>query len=118
MPVSVTMPQLGESVTEGTVTRWLKNIGDTVAMDEPLLEISTDKVDAEIPAPTAGILVEILVQEGQTVAINTIVARIETDASAAARASASRCASWRSSAASRSPPESRMPPSPTTVSRP
>ena len=59
MPVSITMPQLGESVTEGTVTRWLKNVGDTVAMDEPLLEVSTDKVDTEIPSPAAGVLLQI-----------------------------------------------------------
>jgi 2-oxoglutarate dehydrogenase E2 component (dihydrolipoamide succinyltransferase) len=56
MSVSVTMPQLGESVTEGTITRWLKNVGDTVVADEPLLEISTDKVDTEIPAPASGVL--------------------------------------------------------------
>ena len=59
MPVSVTMPQLGESVTEGTVTRWLKNVGDTIVADEPLLEVSTDKVDTEIPAPASGVLVSI-----------------------------------------------------------
>ncbi|HUR72848.1 MAG TPA: biotin/lipoyl-containing protein, partial [Sporichthya sp.] len=68
MPVSVTLPALGESVTEGTVTRWLKKEGDTVAADEPLLEISTDKVDTEIPAPAAGVLVKISVQEDETVA--------------------------------------------------
>jgi len=78
------MPQMGESIAEGTVSRWLKKVGDNVKRDEPLFEISTDKVDAEIPSPSAGILVEILIGEGQTVAIQTVVARLETDAAAAA----------------------------------
>jgi pyruvate dehydrogenase E2 component (dihydrolipoamide acetyltransferase) len=78
------MPQMGESIAEGTVSRWLKKVGDNVKRDEPLFEISTDKVDAEIPSPSAGILVEILTGEGQTVAIQTVVARLETDAAAAA----------------------------------
>ncbi|MEP6744468.1 MAG: dihydrolipoamide acetyltransferase family protein [Gemmatimonadota bacterium] len=81
--IDVPMPQMGESITEGTLSKWLKKIGEPVKRDEPIFEISTDKVDAEIPAPNAGVLVEILVQEGQTVAVNTVVARIETDASAA-----------------------------------
>ncbi|OWP22145.1 2-oxoglutarate dehydrogenase, E2 component, dihydrolipoamide succinyltransferase [Microbacterium sp. AISO3] len=72
----VVLPELGESVTEGTVTRWLKQIGDDVAVDEPLLEISTDKVDTEIPAPFAGTLVEILVQEDETVEVGSALARI------------------------------------------
>ena len=63
MPVSVTMPRLGESVTEGTVTRWLKQEGDRVEADEPLLEVSTDKVDTEIPAPASGVLARIVVRE-------------------------------------------------------
>jgi len=71
---------MGESITEGTLSKWLKKLGEPVKRDEPIFEISTDKVDAEIPAPNAGVLAEILVQEGQTVAVNTIVARIETDA--------------------------------------
>ncbi len=78
------MPQMGESIAEGTVSRWLKKVGDNVKRDEPLFEISTDKVDAEIPSPSAGVLMEILVGEGQTVAIQTVVARLETDAAAAA----------------------------------
>ena len=82
--VDVVMPQMGESIAEGTLSKWLKKLGDTVKRDEPMFEISTDKVDAEIPSPTAGVLAEILVQEGQTVAIQTVVARLETDASAAA----------------------------------
>ena len=82
--IDVIMPQMGESITEGTMSRWIKQLGDTVKRDEPIFEISTDKVDAEIPAPNAGTLVEVLVTEGQTVAVGTIVARIETEAGAAA----------------------------------
>ena len=67
MPVTVTMPQLGESVTEGTITRWLKAVGDTVTADEPLLEVSTDKVDTEIPAPASGVLLSIDAAEDDTV---------------------------------------------------
>jgi pyruvate dehydrogenase E2 component (dihydrolipoamide acetyltransferase) len=78
----IPMPQMGESITEGTITKWLKKVGDTVARDEPLFEISTDKVDAEIPSPVAGTLTEIKVQEGATVTINTIVAVIGGGAAA------------------------------------
>ena len=77
MAVDVIMPQMGESIFEGTITRWLKKPGDHVERDEPLFEISTDKVDAEIPAPSAGVLKEIKVTEGQTVPIQTVVAVIE-----------------------------------------
>jgi pyruvate dehydrogenase E2 component (dihydrolipoamide acetyltransferase) len=76
MATDVIMPQMGESIAEGTITKWLKKAGDTVKRDEPIFEISTDKVDAEIPSPVAGTLLEIKVQEGQTVPINTVVARI------------------------------------------
>jgi len=76
MPTNVIMPQMGESIAEGTLTKWLKKAGDAVKRDEPLFEISTDKVDAEIPAPASGTLLEILVPEGQTVPINTVVARL------------------------------------------
>jgi pyruvate dehydrogenase E2 component (dihydrolipoamide acetyltransferase) len=79
MPTDVVMPQMGESITEGTLTKWLKKPGDTVARDEPLFEISTDKVDAEIPSPTAGTLGEIKVQEGSTVTINTVVCTINEE---------------------------------------
>src|SRR5207248_1312053 len=72
----VKMPQMGESIFEGTVTKWLKKQGDKVQRDEPLFEISTDKIDTEIPSPASGVLQEILVKEGQTVQINTIVAVI------------------------------------------
>ncbi len=81
--IEVVMPQMGESIAEGTLSRWLKKVGDPVKRDEPMFEISTDKVDAEIPAPGAGTLAEILVQEGETVAVQTVVARIETEAGAA-----------------------------------
>jgi 2-oxoglutarate dehydrogenase E2 component (dihydrolipoamide succinyltransferase) len=76
MPTEVIMPQMGESLSEGTVTKWLKKVGDRVSRDEPLLEISTDKVDTEVPAPVTGVLEKILVQEGETVAINTAIAII------------------------------------------
>jgi 2-oxoglutarate dehydrogenase E2 component (dihydrolipoamide succinyltransferase) len=93
--IDVVMPQMGESIAEGTLSKWLKKVGDAVKRDEPLFEISTDKVDAEIPAPNAGVLAEIVVAEGETVAVQTIVARIETEkgagvgAGAAAKAGAS-----------------------------
>ncbi len=80
--IDVIMPQMGESIAEGTISTWMKKVGDTVKRDEPIFEISTDKVDAEIPSPGEGVLAEILVQEGDTVEVNTVVARIETDASA------------------------------------
>ena len=76
MPVSVTMPQLGESVTEGTVTRWLKKEGEHVEADEPLLEVSTDKVDTEIPSPSAGVLSSITVAEDETVEVGAELAVI------------------------------------------
>ncbi len=76
MATEVIMPQMGESIFEGTITKWLKKVGDSVNKDEPLFEISTDKVDAEIPSPTAGVLTEIKVQEGATVQINTVVALV------------------------------------------
>lgn len=81
--IEVPMPQMGESIAEGTVSRWLKQLGESVERDEPILEISTDKVDAEIPAPQSGTLVEIVVEEGATVEVGTIVAYIDTEAGAA-----------------------------------
>jgi 2-oxoglutarate dehydrogenase E2 component (dihydrolipoamide succinyltransferase) len=86
--IDVIMPQMGESIVEGTISRWMKKVGDPIKRDEPIFEISTDKVDAEIPAPSAGTLAEILVQEGQTVAVQAIVARIETEVGAVAPAPA------------------------------
>ncbi|MCH2474413.1 MAG: 2-oxo acid dehydrogenase subunit E2 [Gemmatimonadetes bacterium] len=77
--IEVPMPQMGESIAEGTVSKWLKQVGDTVERDEPILEISTDKVDAEIPAPSAGILVEVGVEEGETVEVGTVLALIDPE---------------------------------------
>jgi len=84
--IEVPMPQMGESIAEGTVSRWLKQLGEYVERDQPILEISTDKVDAEIPAPQSGTLVEVVVAEGQTVEVGTIVAYIDTEGSASAAA--------------------------------
>ncbi|HXF26508.1 MAG TPA: 2-oxoglutarate dehydrogenase, E2 component, dihydrolipoamide succinyltransferase [Bryobacteraceae bacterium] len=86
--IDVVMPQMGESIVEGTLTKWLKKAGDRVERDEPLFEISTDKVDTEIPAPSAGVLSEVLVEEGKTVAISTVVAKIDESGSGAAAPSA------------------------------
>jgi pyruvate dehydrogenase E2 component (dihydrolipoamide acetyltransferase) len=88
MSEEVKMPQMGESIAEGTIVKWLKKVGDSVKRDEPLFEISTDKVDAEIPAPTSGVLSEIMVQEGETVAVNTVVAVINGGGSAKPAAAA------------------------------
>src|SRR5712692_10339152 len=76
MATEVVMPQMGESIAEGTIVRWIKKVGDTVDRDEPLFEISTDKVDAEIPSPAAGVVSEIRVKEGETVPVNSVVAVI------------------------------------------
>src|SRR5437868_5450686 len=77
MSTEVVMPQMGESIAEGTITRWLKKVGDHVERDEPLFEISTDKVDAEIPSPAAGVLTEIKFKEGETVEVNKVVAVLD-----------------------------------------
>jgi 2-oxoglutarate dehydrogenase E2 component (dihydrolipoamide succinyltransferase) len=87
--VDIIMPQMGESIAEGTLSKWLKKVGDEVKRDEPIFEISTDKVDAEIPSSSAGVIAEILVKEGETVAIQTVVARLETEKGAALPAAAS-----------------------------
>ncbi|MFN8574567.1 MAG: dihydrolipoamide acetyltransferase family protein [Gemmatimonadaceae bacterium] len=105
--IDVVMPQMGESIAEGTLSKWLKKVGDAVKRDEPIFEISTDKVDAEIPAPNSGILVEVLVTEGQTVPVQALVARIETDAAAAAAAPAP---SAPSAAPAAAPPTPASPP--------
>src|SRR2546428_6134803 len=84
MATQVVMPQMGESIAEGTVVRWIKKIGDKVDRDEPLFEISTDKVDAEIPSPVAGVLTEIRVNAGETVSVNSVVAVIGQTGEAAA----------------------------------
>ena len=76
MAYSVEMPELGESVTEGTVTQWLKKVGDKVSVDEPLLEVSTDKVDTEIPSPVSGVLLKIIAEEDDTVDVGAVIAEI------------------------------------------
>jgi pyruvate dehydrogenase E2 component (dihydrolipoamide acetyltransferase) len=88
MPTDVIMPQMGESIVEGTITKWLKKVGDSVDKDEPLFEISTDKVDAEVPSPLAGVLAEIKFPEGTTVGINTVVAVLSEDGSSVAKPAA------------------------------
>jgi 2-oxoglutarate dehydrogenase E2 component (dihydrolipoamide succinyltransferase) len=105
--VDILMPQMGESIAEGTLSKWLKKVGDPVKRDEPLFEISTDKVDAEIPAPAAGVLAEIKVQEGQTVPVQTVVGALETEAGAAAPAPAKP-----------EPPKAAAPPPPQPASPP
>src|SRR5919206_1153053 len=77
MATEVVMPQMGESIAEGTITKWLKQVGDHVERDEPLFEISTDKVDAEIPSPASGTLTEVRFKEGETVEVNTVVAVLD-----------------------------------------
>jgi pyruvate dehydrogenase E2 component (dihydrolipoamide acetyltransferase) len=124
--VDVVMPQMGESIAEGTLSRWLKKVGDTVKRDEPIFEISTDKVDAEIPAASNGVLAEILVKEGETVPVQTVVARLETDAAAAASVSAAAPAPVAASAApaksaagaAGGPPRSQSTPPPAVPSHP
>ena len=81
--IEIAMPQMGESIAEGTVSKWLKQVGDPVERDEPILEISTDKVDAEIPSPESGTLVEVRIQEGETIEVGAVVAYIDTEAGAA-----------------------------------
>jgi pyruvate dehydrogenase E2 component (dihydrolipoamide acetyltransferase) len=88
MAVDIVMPQMGESIFEGTITKWLKKPGDKVERDEPLFEISTDKVDAEIPSPSAGVLKEIKVGEGKTVPIQTVVGVIDADGAGVAKSAA------------------------------
>jgi pyruvate dehydrogenase E2 component (dihydrolipoamide acetyltransferase) len=106
----VVMPQMGESIVEGTLTKWLKKSGDKVERDEPLFEISTDKVDTEIPSPAAGVLADILVQEGETVQVNAVVARINEGGDAAAPAAPA--AEAPAAPAPPAPPSSAPPPAP------
>src|SRR6266704_307339 len=113
--VDVLMPQMGESIAEGTLSKWLKKLGDEVKRDEPLFEISTDKVDAEIPAPTAGVLAEIKVQEGQTVPVQTLVAGIETDKGSAAAAPPSAAAQRAPAASGGAAPAAAPPAKPAPV---
>jgi pyruvate dehydrogenase E2 component (dihydrolipoamide acetyltransferase) len=113
--IDVVMPQMGESIVEGTLTKWLKKAGDHVERDEPLFEISTDKVDTEIPSPVAGTLQEILVEEGKTVGINTVVGRI---ADGAASAPAAPAASAQPAAAPPPSPAAPQAPAPAPVPTP
>ena len=122
MAADVVMPQMGESIFEGTITKWLKKPGDKVERDEPLFEISTDKVDAEIPSPSAGVLKEIKIKEGQTVPINTVVATIDAAGAAASAPSAApapapvpaKAEAAKPAAVSAPPPAARPTPSPVT----
>ena len=107
--IDVVMPQMGESIAEGTLSKWLKKVGDSVKRDEPMFEISTDKVDAEIPAPASGVIAEILVKEGQTVPVDTLVARLETDVNAAVAAPAAPTAVPATASAPAAPAESAAP---------
>src|SRR5262249_28206298 len=109
MPTDVLMPQMGESIFEGTITKWLKKPGEKVQRDEPLFEISTDKVDAEIPAPTAGVLKEIKVKEGATVQVNTVVGVIDADGGGAA-ASLAPPAQTKAAPQADGAPEAQQPP--------
>src|SRR5712664_3794909 len=111
----VVMPQMGESIVEGTLTKWLKKPGEKVERDEPLFEISTDKVDAEIPSPSAGVLKEIKVKEGQTVPINTVVATID---GASGTAATSAPAVTPAPAAKPEPPKPAAAPAPAPAARP
>src|SRR5215813_8427289 len=86
MSTEVVMPQMGETIAEGTITKWLKKVGERVERDEPLFEISTDKVDAEIPSPAAGVLTEVLFKEGDTVEVNSVVAVLDGDSGQVATA--------------------------------
>ena len=104
MATDIIMPQMGESIAEGTITKWLKKVGDPVKRDEPIFEISTDKVDAEIPSPVAGTLVEIKVAEGETVPINTVVGSIGDAAEAVAPGAAAQKPAEAAPAAPVAPP--------------
>ena len=105
MRVDVVMPQMGESIAEGTITRWLKKQGERVERDEPILEISTDKVDAEIPAPASGVLVELRGGEGETVEVNSVLGVIDTEGgeAAAAKAAAPKAAAPKADAPAAAP---------------
>ena len=127
MATEVVMPQMGESIAEGTITKWLKNVGDHVDRDEPLFEISTDKVDAEIPAPAAGTLTEVRFKEGETVEVNTVVAVLDGDGAKSgaesepapqAKAETAAPAGTPAASVEAAPPEPEKPEAPTTVERP
>jgi pyruvate dehydrogenase E2 component (dihydrolipoamide acetyltransferase) len=104
----IQMPQLGETVTEGTITKWFKNVGDQVTEDEPLFEVSTDKVDSEVPSPVSGVLSEILVPEGDTVDVGVVLARVG-DAPAAGGEAAPADAGQEAPAQEQAPPDGEQP---------
>jgi 2-oxoglutarate dehydrogenase E2 component (dihydrolipoamide succinyltransferase) len=112
--IDVVMPQMGESIVEGTLTKWLKKPGERVERDEPLFEISTDKVDTEIPSPAAGVLQDVVVEEGKTVAINTVVARIAEEGGAAAAPAVEQPAAAQPAAPAPEPAAPQAPPPPPT----
>ena len=118
MPTDIIMPQMGESIVEGTITKWLKKPGDKVQRDEPLFEISTDKVDAEIPAPASGVLQEIKVGEGTTVGVNTVVGTIAVDGESAATKSAPASAKAVSAPAAPAKEEPKTAPAPPPMPEP
>jgi len=115
MPTDIVMPQMGESIVEGTITKWLKKAGDKVQRDEPLFEISTDKVDAEIPSPATGVLQEIKIAEGTTVGVNTVVGTIAADGEAAA---APKAAAPAKEEAAPAKPQPQAPATPPTANSP
>jgi pyruvate dehydrogenase E2 component (dihydrolipoamide acetyltransferase) len=118
MPTDVIMPQMGESIFEGTITKWLKKQGDTVQQDEPLFEISTDKVDAEIPSPAAGVLSEIKIAEGNTVQINTVVGVIGDAAGQPAAAAPAKAPAVETAVKTIDPPSAANSPAPTATTAP
>jgi 2-oxoglutarate dehydrogenase E2 component (dihydrolipoamide succinyltransferase) len=119
MSTEVVMPQMGESIAEGTITKWMKNVGDHVDRDEPLFEISTDKVDAEIPSPAAGILTEIRFKEGETVEVNTVVAMLDGEGGQpAAQPEAASTEKETAPTKTEAPPESSKVEAPAAVEQP
>jgi len=117
MPTKVIMPQMGESIAEGTVTKWLKKVGMRVERDEPLFEISTDKVDAEIPSPAAGVLTQILVQENETVAVNAVVAMIDGEGAAVAETAPAAAAPAPTAVPAAAAPPAPVPPTPAAAGK-
>src|SRR5215813_9628338 len=113
MATEVVMPQMGESIAEGTITKWLKNVGDHVDRDEPLFEISTDKVDAEIPSPAAGTLTEIKHKEGETVEVNTVVAVLDGDGAQPSAAPPAAVVETATAKEQEAPAPAEQPPAPT-----
>src|SRR6185295_18764729 len=112
MSTEVVMPQMGESIAEGTITKWLKQVGERVERDEPLFEISTDKVDAEIPSPAAGTLTEVRFKEGDTVEVNTVVAVLDGDGASAATPPPAKTVAEASAATEAEAPAPPPPPAP------